>query len=348
MLSVSTPSGADASTHSVGRRNWSCCAVKVIPSKWSALSYDQWADDLHSICGSFNPRLTERGRDLRGAARGIDVCGMQFAHVSNDLDKVHRDWEDIRRDSAEHLLLIVQLQGSCGVDHIGQQNTLDVGDCILVDSTRPTTFHFGGAFSNHLSMHLPGQIMYSEKRTQFDIARKLAGFDPMAIMLWSLIAKIISTPESDSNSASLKQLMFSATRQAFVSDAVELAANPMHESATRRLQMVDILIDRHLTDANLSAKWLATRIGVSIRTLQQDFQGVGVTCTTIIRDKRLRLAKEQILDQRSGRTIAEVAYSAGFKSSGIGVEFGPGNSARGGGPPQSHCHDRDQGRPHPV
>ena len=286
----------------------------LVPTAWSAVSCDQWTDDLRSICGSFNPKLTEHGRAVRGAARGIDVCGMQFAHVSNDLDRVHRDWEDIRRDSAEHLFLIVQLEGSCGVDHIGQQNTLDVGDCILVDSTKPTTFHFGGAFSNHLSMHLPRQTMYAQSRADFDIARKLEGFDPMAIMLRALIAKIMSTPESDANSASLKELMFNATRQAFVSDAAMLL-NPMHESATRRLQMVDILIDRHLTDANLSAKWLATRIGVSIRTLQQDFQGVGVTCTTIIRDKRLRLAKEkieQIKDHRGGRTIAEVAYSAGF------------------------------------
>jgi len=287
----------------------------LVPVNWSPIPYDQWADDLHAICGSFNPRTTERGRAVKGAARGIDVCGMQFAHVSNDLDRVHRDWEDIRRDSLEHLFLIVQLEGSCGVEHFGQQTILDVGDCILVDSTKPTTFHFGGAFSNHLSMHLPRQIMYSEKRTEFEIARKLEGFDPMAIMLRALIAKIMSTPESDINSASLKQLMFNATRQAFVADPAATGLQALHDSAAKRLQMVDILIDRHLTDEKLSAKWLATRIGVSIRTLQQDFQGMGVTCTTIIRDKRLRLAKEQIeqiKDHRGGKTIAEVAYSAGF------------------------------------
>ncbi|MGO7939698.1 helix-turn-helix domain-containing protein, partial [Rhizobium ruizarguesonis] len=48
---------------------------------------------------------------------------------------------------------------------------------------------------------------------------------------------------------------------------------------------------------------------------QQDFQGIGMTCTTGIRDKRLRLVREkiaQIKDQRSPRTIAEVAYAAGF------------------------------------
>lgn len=288
----------------------------LIPVQWSLIAYEQWRHDLHSICGSFNPQPTDKGKVVRGAARGIDVCGMQFAHVSNDLDLVHRNWDDIRRDTAEHLFLIVQLEGSCGVDHSGQQNTLDVGDCILVDSTKPTTFHFGGQFSNHLSMHLPRQIMYSERRDTFEIARKLVGFDPMAIMLRALIAKIMSTPDTDPSAGNLRELMFNATRQAFVAEAATIEhMQSLHDSAARRLQMVDVLIDRHLTESDLSAKWLATRIGVSIRTLQQDFQGMGVTCTTVIRDKRLRLVREkieQIRDARCGQTIAEVAYSAGF------------------------------------
>lgn len=274
---------------------------------------DQWTSDLRSICGNFNPKAMANNRTVSGAARRVDVCGMEFAHVSNDLELVHRGWDDIRRDSNEHLFLIVQLQGSCGVDHSGQQAVLDVGDCMLVDSTRPTTFYFGGHFSNHLSMHLPRQTMYSERQVEFDVARKLEAYDPMAMMLRALVAKILSTEESDVNSVNLRQLMFNATRQAFVSSGEQIAS--INDSASQRLQMVDTLIDRHLTESDLSAKWLATRIGVSIRTLQQDFQGLGVTCTTVIRDKRLRFVREkieQIKDQKGAKTIAEVAYSAGF------------------------------------
>jgi AraC-like DNA-binding protein len=280
---------------------------------WAPVSYDQWTNDLQSICGNFNPKAMESSKAVMGAARRIDVCGMEFAHVSNDLDRVHRDWDDVRRDANEHLFLILQLEGSCGVEHVGQQAILDVGDCILVDSTRPTTFYFGGQFSNHLSLHLPRQMMYSESHVDFDIARKLEAYDPMAMMLRALVAKIMSTSQSDASSANLRNLMFNATRQAFVSGGGAMPA--LNDSASRRLQVVDILIDRHLTESDLSARWLATRLGVSIRTLQEDFQGMGVTCTTVIRDKRLRLVREkieQLKDQKNGRTIAEVAYAAGF------------------------------------
>lgn len=202
------------------------------------------------------------------------------------------------------------------MEHFGRQNILGVGECILVDSTRPTTFFFRGHFSNHLSLHLPRQLMYSGSKVEFDVARKLSAADPMAVMLRALIAKMMTTPESEAASPHLRQLMFDTTRQAFLSTNIQTASlNSLHDSAGRRIQMVDILIDKHLTDSDLNARWLATRLGVSIRTLQQDFQGMGMTCTTVIRDKRLRFAREkieQLKEQRNPTTIAEVAYSAGF------------------------------------
>jgi AraC-like DNA-binding protein len=287
---------------------------QLIARDWQAIEFDQWADELHSICGNFLPVGGDQADLVTGAARGIDVGGMKFAHVSNNLERVQRTMEDIRKDQQEHLFLIVQIEGQCGIEQLGREHQLDVGDCILVDSTKPSTFHFGGHFSNHLSMHLPRQTMYSDARIAFNVAHKLECFDPMAIMLRALIAKVMSSQQPDANSPQLRELVFSATRQAFVTQDVE-GLTATNDTTFKRLEMVNLLIDRHLTDSQLGAKWLAMRLGVSIRTLQEDFQGLGVTCTTVIRDRRLRLARErieQIKDQGAGKTIAEVAYSTGF------------------------------------
>lgn len=278
--------------------------------------FSRWVDDLHYTCGSFRPSRMDANLDIRGEARRINACGVEFSHISNDLDRIQRDWDDVRRDAVEQLFLIVQLEGSCGVEHTGRQSTLNVGDCILVDSTKPTTFHFGGQYSNHLSMNLPQQLMYSPGGDTFDVARTLKAFDPMAITLRGLVAKVLSTPESDADAANLRQLTLNATRQAFVSDArILLSLDTLSDKASRRLQMVDVLIDQHLTSSYLSAKWLANRVGVSMRVLQLHFQGLGMTCTTFIRDKRLRFAREkikQIQSRRGAQTIADVAYSVGF------------------------------------
>lgn len=278
--------------------------------------FRRWTDDLHSMCGNFNPSSMDASLDIRGEARRINAGGMEFSQVSNDLDRIDRDWDDIRRDANEQLFLIVQIEGCCGVEHSEKHSVLNVGDCILVDSTRPTTFYFGGAYSNHLSMSLPYQLTHSHGSGKFDVGRKLEAYDPMAIMLRALLAKILSTPESDAQAGNLRDLMYHATRQAFVSEAQAMPPlASLSDSASRRLQVVEVLIDQHLTNTRLSAKWLATKVGVSTRTLQQHFQGLGMTCTTVIRDKRLRFAREkieQIRIQRGTQTIADIAYSSGF------------------------------------
>lgn len=287
----------------------------LIQRSWRATPYDEWADRLRGLCGNFNPHRSDMAQDVLGTVRHIHVCGMDFAQVCNDLDYVRRDEGDIRLDSRENLFLILQLEGYCGVEHLGQQSRLDVGDCMLLDSTRPTTFFFGGNFSNHLSLHLPRQTMYAGSKVDFDIARKIGAHDPMAVMLRALVAKLMETPETDAGAANLRDLVLDATRQAFISGGGQAASQPLNDTATRRMHMVDTLIDRHLTESHLSAKWLADRLGISVRTLQQDFQGMGVTCTTVIRDKRLRYAREKIeriKGQGSGATIADVAYSSGF------------------------------------
>ncbi len=148
------------------------------------------------------------------------------------------------------------------------------------------------------------------------MARTLEGADRMAAMLRALGARVLATPESDPDATRLRQLMLDATRHAFEADPqVAPSFEQLGDRASRRLQMVDILIDQHLTSSYLSAKWLADKVGVSMRVLQLHFQGLSMTCTTFIRDKRLRLAREMIRRinlQRGTQTIADVAYSAGF------------------------------------
>lgn len=278
--------------------------------------FNRWVDDLHDICGSFRPSSMDTSLDIHGEARRIHACGMEFSHISNDLDRIHRDWDDVRRDAVEQLFLIVQLEGSCGVEHSGRQSALNVGDCILVDSTKPTTFHFHGKYSNHLSLNVPGQLMYFHGSDKLNVARTLDAANPMAVTLRALVAKILSTSESDAQAPDLRQTMLDATRQAFVSDLESLLSfDSLNDLGSSRLHMVDVLIDQHLTRSYLSAKWLAKRIGVSMRVLQLHFQDMGMTCTTLIRGKRLRFAREKIKQlrfQHDAQTIADVAYSVGF------------------------------------
>lgn len=285
----------------------------MCPRHWSVQSFDEWTDTLRSICGRFNPARDD-GNRVRGCARLHGAGGLELAHVANDVHTIRRDLADIRADYGEHLFLLMQLEGTCGVEQSGRQSVIAPGDCILVDSSCPSLFYFGGRFSNHISVHLPRQLIIADRTTRVEVSRRLAADDPMAVMLRALVAKLLVTDIGDHRAPHLRELLFSTTRQAFAAD--DKAGLPLPaDCAGERLEIVQVLIDRHLTDECLSPQWLADRLGVSLRTLQEDFSVLGTTATELIRTRRLHLVRsqlEQMKDTPHTPTIAEIAYSAGF------------------------------------
>ncbi len=278
------------------------------------LSFDEWSGQLQGACGNYRPYAHEAGALVKGYVSLMHFGGVEMAHIANNLGEVRREFDDIKSDYGENLFLLVQLQGICGIEQMGNQAMIGPGDCVLVDSTRPSIFHFGGAYSNHLSVHLPRQMVFSKNTRALAMSRRVGAEDPMAVMLGALVAKLASTDEVDKRSPYLRQLLFDATRQAFATDE-ELEQMPRTDSSGGRLEIVQLLIDRHLTEENLTPRWLAEKVGISLRTLQEDFSELGTTATSVIRLRRLHLAREQLVLHRNDGdrlNIAEIAYSAGF------------------------------------
>lgn len=278
------------------------------------LSFDDWSGQLQWACGNYHPYAFEAGALVRGYVGIMHIGGVEMAHIANNVGEVRREVDDIKSDYGENLFLLVQLQGTCGIEQMGNQAVIGPGDCVLVDSARPSIFHFGGTYSNHLSVHLPRQMVFSKNTSALAMSRRVGAEDPMAAMLGALVAKLASIDEADKRAPHLRQLLFDTTRQAFATDE-ELDPMPQNDCSGARLEIVQLLIDRHLTEETLTPRWLADKIGVSLRTLQEDFNELGTTATSVIRLRRLHLAREQLVLYRQNGdrlNIAEIAYSAGF------------------------------------
>ncbi len=288
--------------------------TKYAASHRSQLAFDDWTSRLQSVCGRYQPQQFAHNTVVTGHVGILHAAGIEVAHIANDLGQVRRESEDIRRDFGENLFLLIQLEGTCGIEQRGQRAVIAPGDCALVDSSKPSVFHFGGRYSNHISVHLPRQLLFSKATQALDISRCLPSADPMSVMLGSLVAKLIEVDATDKRAPHLQQLLFDATRQAFATQE-EIDILPKTETSGGRLEIVQILIDRHLTDEHLTPRWLAEKLGISLRTLQDDFTEYGTTPTSLIRMRRLHLARDQLLHQTTQGAkpnIADVAYSAGF------------------------------------
>jgi AraC-like DNA-binding protein len=280
----------------------------------SQLAFDDWTSQLQTVCGNYHPHAHEKSETVNGYVGLLQAGGIDLAHIANNIGDVRREASDIKRDYGENLFLLIQLEGTCGIEQIGRQSIIEPGDCILIDSSRPSLFHFGGNYSNHLSVHMPRQLLFSKNTQSLEVSRRVDAQDPMATMLSALVAKLATTDVADKRAPHLRQLLFDTTRQAFATDE-EIEVLPSLGSTDGRLEIVQILIDRHLTDEHLTPRWLAKKMGISMRTLQDDFSGYGTTPTSLIRLRRLHLAKEQLMQHKgqAGRVnIAELALSAGF------------------------------------
>jgi len=283
------------------------------PDVYREYPLDEWSSSLRSVCGNFQPKPCDGVRRVTGRVHPSTAGGTEFVQVANNLAIIQRDLNDIRKDYGEHLFLLLQIDGECGIEQHGRQTIVAPGDCVLVDSSSPSIFHFGGRFSNHLSVHLPRQIFFSDRSTRVEVSRRVEADDPMSSILRGLVAKLMRTDSSDKRAPELRQLLFSATRQAFASDDSDDFSIPS-DCAYHRIEIVQILIDRHLTEKKLTPQWLANRVGVSLRTLQGDFSVLGTTVNSLIRMRRLYYARDQLSLVRNGTdtTIAEVAYNSGF------------------------------------
>ena len=104
--------------------------------------------------------------------------------------------------------------------------------------------------------------------------------------------------------------------------ALAISSEPDRRTSTEacvqsgRLLLVKNYIDEHLGDPDMSLADIAKRNGISLRTLHQLFQPMGMSASEWLRTRRLQRCYDMLTSARHDeKSITEIAYSAGFNSS---------------------------------
>jgi AraC-like DNA-binding protein len=80
-------------------------------------------------------------------------------------------------------------------------------------------------------------------------------------------------------------------------------------------ETIEHIVTEHLRNPQLSVKYIAGQLNCSTRYLQKVFQGTGQSLIQYIRQRRLNLARTELLDpDRPEREITEIAFATGFSS----------------------------------
>lgn len=274
------------------------------------IGFEEWNSMLRATCGHYygEPAATDTAQTGRFDVtnrHGVDVVNVHCA-----IDRIHRDRAGIRRDDAEHLFLLVQTGGEARVTHCGREERLAPGECLLLDSTAPAELAYGDQPVTFLSAHLPRTLCLEGRRDTVEVGRKIAATHPLAPNFRTLLT---SDGWSDLHETGL----------GFLNDLVGLAFGQKETTrdATRirdrhhRFGFITSVIDRHLTDADLTLDQVAHTVHLSRRQLQREFHDHGTSFSSYLQRQRLKFVAEHLrAAARLGQSprISDLVYKAGF------------------------------------
>jgi AraC family transcriptional activator of tynA and feaB len=277
------------------------------------LDFETWTDQIRKMGGRFNPQVIDP-KSFSGWVRPISVCGLIAAEVGSNAYVVERTHRDVRVGGADHYVVLFQLAGCSAMTHNEEAVRFGVGDVVLVDVGRPTTFFVGNAGEtwNTMALLLPRKALVSH-----------LGFEPRGglhrrngTVVGRLLLDLIRNAGEEEVSPSRPEYYMRLA----VHDLVGALFAPSDPAAARHsdklFMRVRGVIKDGFVDPDLDPSEVATRAGISLRYLQKLFTERGSTCSEFIYSFRLDYAAHLLQRQSAlgaSQALREIAYASGFR-----------------------------------
>ena len=283
--------------------------------EWSAKQHDatrpfgSWADDLAAAFVQLEPRQIA-DLPFRGTIVRKDADVIRISRVTATKHMVLRLRSHIAHSADDLCFINLQLEGVGRYHQRGHVQVCRAGDMALVDTTEPFEIANGSDFRLFCfavpRRLLPNRLL-SRPRLKMTatemgraLSRTLAGYAELCL-------------------ASTRSLDLAVLGSAHIVDLISHAPSALEQEPSETIEIPVLLsmmiehIDRHIADADLSAALLARRFHCSERYVHKLFSATGQSVGEHINDKRIQLCAGNLLDGRHGKSIAEIAYAAGFR-----------------------------------
>lgn len=249
--------------------------------------------------------------DFNGRLARWQVGELRLTRLGSDVSTVCRAAPPT---SQGNLVLHLQIRGRIRHVQAGVETALGPGDHVLTSCRSP--YRIDSRAHELLAVEFPGQRMTDRLGALGDRVGRLGqGAAPGAFLmrnyllsLWSLSDLPVSDPDWEDGAArsfyDLLALALSAT-------ATTLA----HPRSPTRRERILRLIEARLADDQLTVAGVAAEAGVSVRTLQQLFAGMGTTPSAYLLERRLKRSADRLVGDPTA-TITAVAFDHGFSDSG--------------------------------
>lgn len=272
---------------------------------------DQWRQNANSILLPLSVE-TREPESLKATIGAISIGGVRVfritatAHSSARSERLHGHGND------PHFSVVYQVEGTSEVSQFGKTAKLRPGDFTIYDTTSPYERQFNDGTT--LVMLVPQQLINLPPRAFSEInalridSRRGAGAIGSALL--GGLAEHLESLEGN-GARSLVQSTVDVVG-ACVAEQLGIEAPSRSNSHLDTLLEVREFIMANLGRNDLTPQLIADAHYISVRTLHQLFKEQGTTVGTWIRERRLEMARRDLIDEHNRDPIGAVGQRWGF------------------------------------
>lgn len=271
-----------------------------------------WSQALAHLCGSLQLDGYE-SRSIDGRIEAATIGPLKLCRIVASPHRVAlpQDWAGPDRHASIKVLL--QLRGSSILEQDSQRVTVDPGDCIAYDVSRPHSI-VSPTLTEHLVVVIPKHLAAGYDLCLADVgSQRFSACTGIGHVTRELVeASLDEGCDLDSGSnQQIVDLLLGSLRLSLRHAKSRSLLTP-RESLLRKARTY---IDAHLRDPTLDIENIAAALGCSRRYLHMVFASEGTSVEKYLWSSRLEGCRRELMKGTHEITLTEVAFAWGFSSS---------------------------------
>lgn len=276
---------------------------------------ETWRDVMWDLCCPMTCE-SDRGPDFHARVVAQDLGTLGLRHMWSDPYRGRQTKQTLARAKRGLYVLTAATSGAFAMSQYGREVTIDHGTAALhstMDEIELTHTQSSSAFIVTIpAERLKQRLAIPEEFCAVPLLRN----GPSASVFFACLNSV----------ADQVHRLDDATRDGFADRLIDLLATAVEGDLAARvttssvrahhLRRVKAYMMANLHRTELSARSMATALGLSVRYVHDLFRDEPVTIGAFLRQHRLMRVRDALADQQfSALTIAEIAYRHGFHSS---------------------------------
>ena len=243
---------------------------------------------------------------FRGHARVAGLGAMYLTEIAVGSGIImNRTRKTIKRKAPEYLKLSLQLRGRSMISQDGRHATLNPGDFVIYDTTRPFRVASDDAFHMY-GVVIPMQLLrLADSRLTELTVRRFSGRLGMGAFVSQFLGQIGNQLAAGrhTDNIHLADAILDLLKASFAEHSFGHSAIGPNSGRNELRTRIVVFIESRLNDTQLNIATIAAAHHISVRHLQKLFEDVNQTVTGWIRARRIEYCRKDL----SNVELADVA-----------------------------------------